>query len=332
MRNSPRHTGYGVLTANFRRWYPGEFGKTLFVDVSNPQRDLEHARLHNYKSIHIRAEASTNTGSLDFLLGHNYLKSIRITMDGLNDLRALYELPKLRTLILPRAPAFSVARNCLPFDFSQLAKLRDLETDWIRGADTIGSCPQLRYLSVTSLPERSVQVISSMRELLALSITRYPCHDLTSLRKLTYLRTLELAYSRLRSLTGLDNLKKLIQLTICNSRQFTRIDQIGKLPKLRRLGIHENGDIDTLRPLNRCGALRVCTLGSTNIVDGDLRPLLRLRHRRPCAIRNNLRSKSASDGITTVAHQDRKHYSHTCREIEQRIPFKPPTRWWQLPF
>ena len=321
-----------MSSANFRCWYPGESGKTLFVDASNPQRDLQHARLHNYKSIHIRSEVSSNAGSLDFLLGHNYLESIRITTDGLNDLCALYELPKLRTLILPRAPAFSVARNCLPFDFARLAKLRDLETDWIRGADTLGSCPQLRYLSVTSIPRRSLQVISSMRELLALSITRYHCHDLTSLRKLTQLRTLELAYSRLRSLTGLGNLKELIQLTICNSRQFTSIDQIGKLPKLRRLGIYENGVIDTLRPLNQCGALRVCILGSTNIVDGDLRPLLRLRNRRPCAIRHNPRSKSASDGIATIAHQDRRHYSHTCREIEQRIPSKPQTRWWQLPF
>ena len=79
---------------------------------------------------------------------------------------------------------------------------------------------------------------------------------------------------------------------------FQSIDEIGRLTRLMRLFLNNIGPLASLAPLDQLTNLEWMTFdGSTNILDGDLSPLTRLPH------------------LSRVAFQNRRHYSHTRKEI-----------------
>jgi Leucine-rich repeat (LRR) protein len=120
-----------------------------------------------------------------------------------------------------------------------------------------------------------------------------PVENLHGLFQLSDLRSLRLAnLKRLTSLAGIEHLTNLEELEIHTCRGITSIDEVGHLLRLRKLHLNNDGDIATLKPLDKLTGLEsVLFYESTNIVDGDLSPLLRQKH------------------LACVSFQNRRHYS-----------------------
>src|SRR5262249_11900376 len=119
------------------------------------------------------------------------------------------------------------------------------------------------------------------------------------LRPLARLRSLRLAnLKRLQSLAGLEALTNLEELEIHTCRAFTSIEEVGALSRLRKLLLNNDGKIASLKPIDKLSDLQwVLFYESTNIVDGDLSPLLRLKK------------------LSRLSFQNRRHYSHRREEF-----------------
>jgi hypothetical protein len=98
---------------------------------------------------------------------------------------------------------------------------------------------------------------------------------------------------RLGSLAGVEGLANLEELNIDTCRAIRSIEEVSALSRLRRLHLSNDGEIESLKPLDTLNGLEAVTfVESTNIVDGDLSPLVRQKNLRRVSFRN------------------RRHYSH----------------------
>src|SRR5437879_3090775 len=98
---------------------------------------------------------------------------------------------------------------------------------------------------------------------------------------------------RLTSLSGIEGLANLEELEIHTCRAIATIDEVGSLSALKKLHLNNDGDIESLKPLEKLSGLEsVLFYESTNIRDGDLSPLLRQKN------------------LARVSFQNRRHYTH----------------------
>ncbi len=103
---------------------------------------------------------------------------------------------------------------------------------------------------------------------------------------------------RLSSLTGLERLTALERLDVDTCRAFHSIEEIGSLLNLRELFLNNDGKIETLSPVAHLDRLEwVGFSESTDIVDGDLTPLVELK------------------SLSRVGFMNRRHYSHRCEDF-----------------
>src|SRR5262249_52476741 len=121
-----------------------------------------------------------------------------------------------------------------------------------------------------------------------------PISSLEGLGALAKLRSLRLGDLRkLKSLEGIQNLTELKSLEINTCRAIESIDQLSQLTNLEELYLNNLGKIRSLKPLIPLKRLMRFTFSeSTEILDGDLSPLLSLPN------------------LGLVSFQNRKHYSH----------------------
>jgi len=88
-------------------------------------------------------------------------------------------------------------------------------------------------------------------------------------------------------------LTNLEELEIHTCRAVGSIEEVGFLPRLRKLHLNNDGEIKTLKPLEKLDSLEsVFFYESTNVLDGDLSPLFRQK------------------SLARVSFQNRRHYSH----------------------
>ncbi|QDV91524.1 Internalin-A precursor [Phycisphaerae bacterium RAS2] len=149
-----------------------------------------------------------------------------------------------------------------------------------------------------------------------LDLASFKADDLHQLNQLTNLKSLIIRSSRLKSLKGigvlsklnflglyhvntldsmegLENLSDLDVLDIEGCKKIHSIEPIRNLTRLHTLGLDGCGSIDSLVPIRQNANLTQCTFtASTNIVDGDLSPLIR------------------NPPLKKVLFRERRHYTH----------------------
>jgi hypothetical protein len=93
-------------------------------------------------------------------------------------------------------------------------------------------------------------------------------------------------------------------LHLNNSRKFQDLAELLKLKKLEVLCLNSCGDLPNLRFLAKLPHLRDFRFVNTNVIDGNLSPLLSLPK------------------LEYVGTLDKKHYSHSAAEIDEAIASK----------
>lgn len=188
--------------------------------------------------------------------------------------------------------------------FAQFRNLRECTLHWRPKAKSVFECLTLRRLFIDGYNGKTTEQFGNLVNLEYLGLLNAPFTSTSGFRTLTKLRHLRLGALRcLESLDGLQYLKQLNRLDINTCRKLRRIDEIAGLTNLRELFINNCGDIETLKPIEKLDLVWVGFTETTNIVDGDLSPLLRQKH------------------LTWVFFGDRKHYSLK----RDDFPKSPPT-------
>jgi hypothetical protein len=248
------------------------------------------------------AELELNRGkgwhgrSLEFLSNFPELLALSIigkTAEYIEPIHLLHNLRLLRVL--------AYCKN--EIRFHEFPRLIDCGLEWRPKARSVFDALGLRVLFVKGFNGSDTRQFGKLTSLESLAILGSPIRSLEGLAPLLELRSLRLGDLRqLASLSGIENLIRLEKLEMSTCRRIGAIDGVSSLTMLRELYLDNLGDIRSLKPLAQLSQLRRVTFAeSTNILDGDLSPLLGL------------------PGLELVSFQNRRHYSHR-REV-----FRPPT-------
>jgi hypothetical protein len=224
---------------------------------------------------------------LSFLAALTDLKSFEIFDLSIRNIEPIHHLHKLRML--------GVTTYCSTgVDFSVFPDLESCALEWRARASSLFECASLKELFINRFGGKDAAPFAKLVNLESLAILNSPLENLHGLSALAKLRFLRLAnLKRLATLEGIEGLANLEELEIHTCRTISSIREIGSLLRLKKLNLNNDGDIESLKPLENLNGLNaVVFYESTNIVDGDLSPLLRQRN------------------LARVSFQNRRHYSH----------------------
>jgi hypothetical protein len=224
---------------------------------------------------------------LSFLATFPHLRSFKILDFNIGSVEPVHFLHELRSL--------DIVTYCkTALRFSAFPRLESCALEWRENATSLFDCLTLTKLFVNRYDSSNTTSFGRLANLESLAILNAPTEDLRGLSGLTKLRFLRLAnLKRLKSLAGIETLTRVEELEIHTCRHVHSINEIGCLRRLRKLFLNNDGDIESIRPLAGLDELEwILFYESTNILDGDLAPLLKQKK------------------LSRVAFQNRRHYSH----------------------
>lgn len=233
-----------------------------------------------------------------------------------DDLMFLNEFPGLKhlSMILLKLPSLEPLQNLRslsinsycnePVDFTTFPHLENCPLSyWRPNCKSLLQCTNLKKLFILNFRAVDFLDLNQLTQLESLDLRGSTIKSLNGIDALKQLTVLQLAnFRNLTSLQGIESLTKLKDLTVHTCRKIQTIAPISALPDLQKLFIPNNGPIESLKPIDSLKKLRsVIFYESTNILDGDLSPLLRQKN------------------LIDTTFQNRRHYSHTQEQIHKLI-------------
>ncbi|KAA3614457.1 MAG: hypothetical protein DWQ01_01780 [Planctomycetota bacterium] len=222
------------------------------------------------------------------------LEALRLRIPSLEDPSVLYTLEKLRSLHL--------ATFCnSEIHFEKWPHLQECRLDWMPCAASILQQGELQALRVDHFPGRDLSSMTSLRKLQRLQFHQPRLRSLAGAGVFAELEHLKILDGhRLRSLDGLQSLTRLQRLDINRCPRLKDLQALAELTSLQVLHLTDNGKIPSLQPLATLRELRELRFyDSTEVVDGDLRPLLALTK------------------LEKLAFKPRDHYTHGWADFPQ---------------
>ena len=270
----------------------GDYG--LRAVLKSAWSDLAGAEINRRTcaEIEINHAKGWKGNDLSFLAGFPKLKALKIIDFAISSVEPIHALRELRAL--------EVMTYCrTPIRFSSFPMLENCGLEWRSGTESFFECVTLKKAFVNCYSGRDLKSFTKLVNLESLAILSAPIETLGGLSELAHLRVLRLGnLKKLYSLAGIEGLVTLEELEIHTCRGITSIQEIAGLSRLRRLHLNNDGAINSLSPLNKLDGLEsVLFYESTNIVDGDLSPLMRQKH------------------LSRISFQNRRHYSHRREEF-----------------
>ncbi len=264
----------------------GEFGERLVLHQEWKSEYINYMLDHDISELNVNYARGFKGGSLDFLQDLPFLTGLLLIVYNVSDTSVIHSLKRLRALNLG-------TQDKTPLDFTHFPSLEDCFLNWRTNSESIFQCINLKRLYIDKYAEKTTERFGHLSALKELYFSAGPVADLKGLSSLQGLEKLGFYHLRsLASLEGIQSLTRLEELKIETCRKINSIDEVRNLKNLRRLTIANCGDIVSLRPIDGLSELeRLYFYESTNILDGDLSSLKRLKR------------------LLDVRFKDRKHYS-----------------------
>jgi|GEM_PF-986228 len=230
-------------------------------------------------------------GSLDFILDVKKLRGIHIYRSANVDISAIEKRTDLEYL--------RIAENKQRIDLSHLSNLLLLTIDWHKKIKLpLPDNSRLEFLLLGSFSEKTLLSLPCYTQLAWLSICGGSIVSLDGLERFKNLRIYEHRLGKklhdISKLVELPNLKEL-ELNLCKNIEIEDIfERCKKLKILKYLGCADLPSLAFIKKMKRIEDFR---FGGTNILDGDLTPLLQLK----------------DFGF----YPNKRHYSHTYEKLKQ---------------
>ncbi|WP_139227788.1 hypothetical protein [Nocardioides alpinus] len=214
---------------------------------------------------------------LRFLVGLP-LRELEVLARTIDDLGPVHELgDTLESLAITTGSGTQI-------DLARLPRLEDVSCDWRQVADSIAETDALERVSLLAYDSQDLQRLAHLRQLRALRMKERPAlRTLEGVQQLSWLDTLEIYTAPLHDITALAEVRSpaLRALALGGCKQVTELDAVAACEALEELDVSECGAIVSLSPIADLDRLnRLYLYGSTNVLDGDLSPLLGLRRLR----------------------------------------------------
>lgn len=273
------------------------YGKAVYVG-SDIELPIKYALENNIKGVIVSFDHGYRLQDVNFLSTHSWIEYLTIQYYGKIDLNGIHHLGNLRGLYL------NITDNDTQLiDFSCFPYLETSYFDWRPKAKSIFDCKTLKELRIDKFRKPDLQNLSGLCNLKLLRIGSSPIISLSGIEKLNLSR-LDLVYlTKLESLRGIEGLSDtLVSLELNTCKKISSINEIGLLNRLKYLGVNNCGDIESIKGIRGLQLLeRFDFWESTNVLDGDISPLLQLKK------------------LKKIAFMDRPHYTHTNDGVYENI-------------
>lgn len=266
----------------------GEYGRRAVITSAWSPEITRYLLANSVVELELNDGKGWRGSDLSFLKELPQLRAFTIIdyfgMPSEEPIHFLHELRKLEVMTYSKTS----------IRFSEFPQLEDCSLEWRARCESLFSCAALKRLFLNRYKKKNVDAFSNLPSLERLGILNAPIENLVGLRNLKCLRYLRLGGLRcLTSLTGIEGLKALEELDVDTCRRIRSIREVSSLLLLRKLHLSNCGEIESLKPLESLKGLEWVTfVESTNIVDGDISPLL------------------LQGSLSRVSYQNRRHYTH----------------------
>lgn len=265
---------------------------TLWVDSSRIQDYLDYYRSANVERLGINPMRGYALKDIEFLRRYPFVTDLVIVFpaSGPFELSPIQALASLRSLTIS---------GPVPLALGQFSRLKIFRGNWHPGLDLSGCNLEVLDLSGYRAKSHDLTELPEQPGLRELSIVQSAITSLHGLARFRSVEKLELAYlAKLELLSELERLPALTMLDCSKCRKLRNHASVQDLENLRILRFNDCGEIPTLAFLNRMEKLEEFRFVDTNVLDGELGPLLRLER---------------------VGFLRKKHYSHTPEQIDALI-------------
>jgi hypothetical protein len=271
----------------------GAYGLRAIVRAPWSDRILHLIREREVRELELNHAKGWAGDDLSFLKELPELEALQVIDFKIESIGPIHALKALRALQVSTYCKTEIA-------FSQFPRLEECSLEWRPKARSLFECTTLRRLFLNRYDGKDLSDLRQLRNLEWLAVLNAPIENLRGIERLGRLRYLRLAnLRRLTSLRGIEELQLLEELDINTCRKVTSIGEVRRLLSLKRLFLNNGGNIDSLKPLRGLEELEaVVFYESTNIVDGDLSPLIGRRK------------------TVAASFQNRRHYTHKKEEFQ----------------
>jgi len=285
----------GNSNFDIREW--GKY-KIIWIDSNRIGKCLNFYRENHLDGIGISPHSGYQQHSLNFLSENTDITGIVLVYSQDINVTALESLTKLRFL--------TIDGNKQPVDLSLFPDLEELKIDWHKNIHLVSLLHLKRlYLSKYQSKLTSCQELPAFPNLECLEFVRGNLTTLNGVDKLTNLKSIHLSY--LTKLSNIDDLRTLPNIEIIELDSCKKVDDyfvFNELKSLKKLLILNGGEIPSIKFIENMPNLEFFSIGSTVVKDGDMSPCLNLKY---------------------AGFNDKKHYSHTNKQIKKIISTKDAT-------
>lgn len=257
---------------------------------------------------------------LDFVSQIQWFESIKVIKSGGVNSKDLEQLPNIKRFVNNYTDE--------PINFLCFKKLIEVDILWSKGRENILHCENIETLTLHRLKLKNLQDFDKLNRLKNLSLINSSLESFEGIEKLESLEKLEIYHNRnlidLSSLSKCKNLKwlklencskmdSLKTIENCVNLEYISITDCKKvidnkyiflLKNLKTLAILRSGNIESISGVEKMQNLERFIIYDTNVIDGDLHPLLKLKKMNFCFFK------------------DKKHYSLKLKEIKQKLEIK----------
>jgi len=276
----------------FQLMGPPAFAHSIFVESHRIDACMDYAARNGLEGITISALKGFKLPDLSFLLRFPAVEHLTILQAEMLDISAIATLKDLKYLQMTGAPKQSV-------NFANFPHLRELRVQWWPELRFVGTLASLRTLSLSHYKPTScdLSALPEIPRLEELNLVQSRKLVLSGIGRFSRIKKLSAYYlPALRDLSPLSSFASgaMESLEFGNCPKIANHDEVRVIRSLKRLAFNQCGEIPSLAFLNELTALESFSFVGTNIVDGDLRPCLRLRF---------------------AGFLDKRHYSHRSAEF-----------------
>jgi Leucine-rich repeat (LRR) protein len=271
------------------------FGNILIIKSSWSHRYLDIVAEHEIGTIRLCEPGGWPDSDISFLLKMPSLQGLDVLSDNVTDVSPVFQLKELKTLSL-----YCKAR--VAGDFAKLEKLQNVGLGWRNVYRSIYALDALERMSLLDFPDSDLTKWKRNEHLTELLLESKRLESLVGIERFPKLSRVDLHKCRnLKSLDPISSSTSMQRLSISRCSGVQDLSPVAHLTELRILEIEDCQDIQSLKPIGACKNLeRLQVAGNTTVIDGDFSTLFALPRLKEVLIRN------------------RKHYSHSDTELEQR--------------
>lgn len=264
----------------------------IYVESDRLSECLDYYKRNKFEGIAISRHHGYKSDDINFLKECPKTTAVYLQTE-ISDISGLYNLKKLRWLLIAELPG--------TIDLSRFPDLDCLRITWGSNLINLDSCSKLRCLSLGKYNSKSKNLheLPPLENIEELTLTQSTITSLAGIENFPNIKRLELNY--------LPQLGDISQLAfVAKSLKYLEFDHCKKinykdvtvLKSLKSLMLSACGEVSSISFIREMPALERFTFVGTNVLNGDMTPLLSLK---------------------TVGFLEKKHYSHTQDEIEGLI-------------